>query len=227
MSETDPRPASADQAGRGRLADRALNWPNDDIEDIVPETSDPRPAPAANPVRPAPVQAPARSPVAADVRRPSQVYSHLVEGEDDVIGLVAYALYKQDKREFLESWEKQRGTVPTGDQLEAFSTTQLTAGQRERYRTAARQVLDAYAGVAVESERGHIVEQAVTARIERAAGRAEAAGSFWRLVGATFIGFLLFALVAAVVLYAVEAAGIDVASYLPQAKVVPGPNVSP
>ena len=72
-----------------------------------------RPTPAETPA--APSVAPARRGGAgADAERPhNRVYDHLVEGEDDVIGLITYSLYKQDKRDWLMAWKRQHGREPT------------------------------------------------------------------------------------------------------------------
>jgi hypothetical protein len=40
-------------------------------------------------------------PESSDVNR---AYEQLVSGDDDLIGLIAYALYKKDKRDFYIGW---------------------------------------------------------------------------------------------------------------------------
>lgn len=200
MSEAEVRAAEAESArgdaSRPRLPDIALTWPSQERADPPPSGPAPRGTEARRPAGP--------------------LYAHLVEGEDDVIGLVAYALYKRDKREFLANLQKQRGNPPTPDQLDAFTASVLTAGQRDRYRASARQVLDAYAGVAVEAERPTIVETAVSGRVERAARRIEATGRWWRLVLAAFAGAALFAAAVVGTYYGLGRAGIDLFSLLPK-----------
>jgi hypothetical protein len=157
---------------------------------------------------------PPREVPAAGPRPANRVYEHLVEGDDDVIGLVAYALYKQDKRDWLATWRRQHSGEPTDDQIDAFIATQMSFGQRDRYRVAARQVLDAYAATVVDVERPAIVQGAVSQRIESAATRVENASRWWRQLPAAFIGALLFAVIIVAIVVALVAAGVDVLSWL-------------
>lgn len=144
----------------------------------------------------------------------NRIYDHLVEGEDDVIGLITYSLYKQDKRDWLVSWMAQHGTEPTADQTEAFINAQMTAAQRERYRNAARQVLDAYASVAVDLERPVIVREAVAGRVEAAAIKVERSGSWWRQISSAVIGGVASVAIIVLVIVILVEAGVDVAGYL-------------
>lgn len=165
------------------------------------------------------VEQPRRFPVRASAPPMiNKVYDHLVEAPDDVIGFIAYALYKQDKRDFIVTWNDRHSAEPTEDQVEAFVNAQMTAAQRERYRSAARQILDAYALVAVDSERALITRDAVAGRVEAAAEKVETAVArsrrFWRqfflvLIGGVIAAGLVIGIVAILV-----AAGVDVAAYL-------------
>ncbi len=153
-------------------------------------------------------------PAVAPRRVPNRVYDHLVEGGDDVIGLVTYALYKQDKREWLMSWRKEHDADPTEEQIEAFVAAQMTASQRDRYRTAARQVLDAYAMVAVDVETPQIIREAVAGRVEAAARRMAGSARWWRQIPAALMGALLAAAVIIGVIAALVALDVDLAGYL-------------
>src|SRR5690606_9163512 len=75
----------------------------------------------------------------------SRVHAHLVEAESDVVGLVAYALYGQETRDWLAEWARHHRDEPTREQFDAFFAANLTNGQRDRYRSAARQLLEAHA----------------------------------------------------------------------------------
>jgi len=144
----------------------------------------------------------------------NRIYEHLVEGEDDVIGLITYSLYKQDKRDWLSNWIARHGTDPTTDQVEAFIDAQMTVAQRERYRNAARQVLDAYASVAVDVEKPVIIRDAIAGRVEDAATKVERSGNWWRQLGiAVVAGVVTVAVVALLIVVLVEA-GVDLAGYL-------------
>ena len=70
-----------------------------------------------------PVERPAVAP-AAPVARASQrnpVFSELVQGEEDLAGLVGYALYKLNKRDWLATFFKTHGRDPTEEEVQADS----------------------------------------------------------------------------------------------------------
>ena len=84
----------------------------------------------------------------------NRAYEQLVSGDDDLIGLIAYSLYKKDKRDFyIKGWTEQHGGPPQADHVRAFSATVLTLGSSSRYRTAARDMIDAYAKTVADAEK--------------------------------------------------------------------------
>lgn len=126
----------------------------------------------------------------------SRAFEHLVASDDDLIGLIAYSLYKRDKRDFFVRWREQNGSLPQPDHLRAFATSVLTLGQEMRYRTAARDILDVYAQGVLEAERPLIERDAVTGRIEEAARRLEQAGRWNRQLPAVLVAAAIFAVLA-------------------------------
>ena len=142
------------------------------------------------------------------------VYDHLVEGDDDVIGLITYSLYKKDKRDWIIAWRSQHGTDPAPDQVEAFVAAQMTFAQRDRYRTAARQVLDAYASVAVEMEKPLIVREGIAGRVDDAVKRVESSGRWWRQFPAALLGGMLATAILVGAVAILVALDIDIAGYL-------------
>ena len=142
------------------------------------------------------------------------VYDHLVEGDDDVIGLITYSLYKKDKRDWIIAWRNQHGTDPSPDQVEAFVAAQMTFAQRDRYRTAARQVLDAYASVAVEMEKPLIVREGIAGRVDDAVKRVESSGRWWKQFPAALLGGMLATAILVGAVAILVALDIDIAGYL-------------
>jgi hypothetical protein len=59
------------------------------------------------------------------------MFELLVQGESDVTGLLAYALYKQNKRDWLIAFQATHGRDPDGAETEAF-----ILGERQPRRTA-------------------------------------------------------------------------------------------
>ncbi|MGL4243172.1 MAG: hypothetical protein ACRCTI_18820, partial [Beijerinckiaceae bacterium] len=80
-------------------------------------------------------------PAAAD--DPNPMFGLLVENDDDVAGLLAYGLYKQNKRDWLLAHRARAGREPTSAELEAF-----ILGERipRRVTTYRRLALDMLAG---------------------------------------------------------------------------------
>jgi hypothetical protein len=151
-----------------------------------------------------------------DSREYNRVYEHLVEAEDDVIGLVAYSIYKQDKRDFLIEWRRRHGGSPAADQLNVFTVGVLTPGQQQRYRSTARNILDAYAKTAVEAERPLIQRSAITERIESAARAVERSARWYRQVPAGIASALIYTLLLIAILLILRYAGVDLVGILEQ-----------
>ena len=215
-----PMAAPADRVIPTPLRERAAPTPLPEppMEAARPiRTAAPEVEPVFTPVAP-PVARPAYVPPAPALapipRVPNRVYEHLVEGDDDVIGLIAYSLYKHDKRQWLMTWRAQHGAEATADQVEAFVNGQMTSGQRERYRTAARQVLDSYALVAVDMEKPQITREAVAGRVEAAARKVEASHRWWRQIPGVLIGAILSVGILIGVIAILVALDFDVGTYL-------------
>jgi hypothetical protein len=161
------------------------------------------------------------------------VFSHLIEGENDLIGIVAYSIYKQEKRDWLMRWEATHGEPPTAGQVEAFVLANLTEGQKQRYRIAAQSVLDGYDGQfsarpvddRIASPPASPIETGLARRIETAAERVESAavkvrraGWFGGQVVSGAIGAITVALIVGGVWYGLEVAGVDVLAGVPFAR---------
>lgn len=130
-----------------------------------------------------------------EVSEHNRAYEQLVSGDDDLIGLIAYSLYKKDKRDFYISWTEQHGSAPQADHVRAFSSTVLTLGQQLRYRTAARDMIDAYAKTVSDAEKPLIEKGAVTERFEEAARKVEESTRWYRQVPAGIVAGIILALV--------------------------------
>ena len=125
----------------------------------------------------------------------NRAYEQLVSGDDDLIGLIAYSLYKKDKRDFYIGWQEQHGSPPQADHVRAFSATVLTLGQQLRYRTAARDMIDAYAKTVADAEKPLIEKGAVTERFEEAARKVEESIRWYRQIPAGIVAGIVLAVV--------------------------------
>lgn len=139
----------------------------------------------------------------------SRAFEHLVSSEDDLIGLIAYALYKKDKRDFVLGWREKSGSFPTVEHAKAFSATVLTLGQQIRYRTAARDMIDAYAQSVLEAERPLVEKSAVAERIEAAAKRVEETARWHRQLPAGLTAAVVLAVLIVGVLMVMRMNGME------------------
>lgn len=65
------------------------------------------------------------------------IYAKLVNADDDLVGLVAYGIYKQHKISFLSSFKDEFGREPTDEECRVFYLTSTTSDQLQKYTTQA------------------------------------------------------------------------------------------
>lgn len=70
------------------------------------------------------------------------VFGSLVTEDSDVVGLVAYSIYKQNKHDFLVSFSKQKGREPNETELAAYTMGESTPRRLAIYRHLAQATLD-------------------------------------------------------------------------------------
>ncbi len=69
------------------------------------------------------------------------IYSQLVRANDDLVGLIAYGIYKKQKIEFIEKMKSDTGHDPTEAECQAFYSTSTTDSQLKYYRTQAETMI--------------------------------------------------------------------------------------
>lgn len=69
------------------------------------------------------------------------IYSKLVESETDIIGHIAYSLYKTDKIDFINEFKKKNEKDPEEEDFNLFHITLGVEGQLERYKIEANIIL--------------------------------------------------------------------------------------
>ena len=70
------------------------------------------------------------------------IYRELVVDENDLIGLIAYGLYKKHKIEFIEAYKSENfGQEPSLDACNAFANSSCTPTQIKQYRDSAETLL--------------------------------------------------------------------------------------
>lgn len=78
-------------------------------------------------------------------RKYNNIYSKLVEDETDIVGHIAYALYKSDKIKYIEnSKAKNNGAELSEDDLVPFHDISSMDESIERYKIQALQILQRF-----------------------------------------------------------------------------------
>ena len=80
------------------------------------------------------------------------IYSQLVKDQNDVVGMLAYSIYKQHKIEFIEDFKKKKNAAPTDSDIENFIMSSVTPSQLEKYRESANAVLSEIVARSVQTE---------------------------------------------------------------------------
>lgn len=69
------------------------------------------------------------------------VFSALVKGDADITGLVAYSIYKQNKLDWLQAFEKVKGREPAENELISYIVGESTPRRIATYRHLAEATL--------------------------------------------------------------------------------------
>lgn len=100
---------------------------------------------------PAVANAAAKSSDAADH---SEIFSKLVSGDQDIVGLVAYSIYKQNKIEWMRAFEERNGRAPNDQEFAAYIIGENTPRRVSTYRFLAESTVNKSTGRATGGEGG-------------------------------------------------------------------------
>lgn len=92
-------------------------------------------------------------------RKYNFIYSRLVEGKGDIIGYIAYALYKDAKIEYINRFkEEHNGEEPSEDDLKSFHDFTSTDESVNNFKYVASGVLQAFLDNTLEETKAQIEE---------------------------------------------------------------------
>ena len=78
-------------------------------------------------------------------RNYNYIYSKLVEDKGDIIGHIAYALYKEDKIEYITKFKNEHnGQEPTEEELKPFNSISSTESSLDKYKFIASHILQSF-----------------------------------------------------------------------------------
>ncbi|MBF1444151.1 MAG: hypothetical protein HXN53_00115 [Prevotella nigrescens] len=83
------------------------------------------------------------------------IYEKLVTANDDVLGLIAYGIYKQHKIEFITKIKEEQHRDPTEEECNSFFTASTTESQLTNYRSQAETLLSETVGNIASEELKH------------------------------------------------------------------------
>ena len=91
------------------------------------------------------------------------IYSQLVEDKNDIVGHIAYALYKADKVEFIENFKKENaGKEPIEVELKPFHDISRIQGNLARYKLEAISIIRTFTADIIDDMTGNIRSDIIT-----------------------------------------------------------------
>lgn len=140
-------------------------------------------------------------------RKYNYIYKQLVENRGDIIGHIAYALYKEDKIEYIAKFkEEHNGNDPTEDDLKPFNDMSCTTGSIDKYKFVASDILQSFLENTLEEtkrdiedsiNRNHIeqIRKAIEPIKPNSLGKSYLHGILQSVIGAIIFMILMCAIV--------------------------------
>ena len=89
----------------------------------------------------APAAAPSGEPLLVDPPEHNVVFTSLVTGDKDIVGLIAYSIYKQNKYDWLLAFSRTKGRMPDEVEADSYLLGESTARRLATYRHLAEATL--------------------------------------------------------------------------------------
>lgn len=134
----------------------------------------------------------------------STIFQRLVMGEDDVVGLVAYGLYKHSKRDWIIRFREKRGRKPGQPDLVGYHD-HFSDADMDRFRTQAEAKMLSFAEVIVEDRRNEFEQEVRSRELDGLRTRLETfisdRTSIWKSISSNFAAWVLTVLVIGAALF--------------------------
>lgn len=120
------------------------------------------------------------------------IYSELVQDDDDILGIIAYSIYKRQKIEFIENFKEQNKVPPTDKDLKSFNQLSNSQSQLQSYKLQAIDLSERFLEVALEAKAEEIekfYENKYTQEVRNYRP------SFWSGVAQSMVGSVVFVFV--------------------------------
>lgn len=134
-----------------------------------------------------------------------KAYETFVSDDDDIEGLLAYAIFKRHELRWLDEHHKANSKSPTPTESATFLTAAITSSNQ--YETESASALIAFAEDFVEQRRPRIERSAIEGRIAEAT-------SFRSTVTSSIIGFASVSIILVIIALVVRLLGVDILDVL-------------
>jgi hypothetical protein len=119
------------------------------------------------------------------------IYSELVEDSDDILGIIAYSFYKQQKIDFIQAFNEKNERSPTDEEMNVFFITSNSAASLASYRIKAETLARDFVNTVLADQLQEIQnksDQELTKRIKTLSP------PFWQGVAQNIFASILFVL---------------------------------
>ena len=136
-------------------------------------------------------------------RRYNYIYNRLVENENDIIGHIAYSLYKSGKAKYIAKFKEDNRRDIKEDDLAAFHEMSCMPDEIARYKLQATSILQSFTNDTLSSSIKQIEEDTVHRHEEilRNIVKDMRPPKFWHGVWQSIIGAFLFMMIMCFLLF--------------------------
>lgn len=92
-------------------------------------------------------------------RKYSFIFSRIVKDDSDIVGHIAYALYKSDKVNYIENFKESNKREPTDEDLDAFHSVSSQYESIRKYRFIASHILKEFLDDTLEESINNIEQE--------------------------------------------------------------------
>lgn len=130
------------------------------------------------------------------------IYNLLVKGEDDIVGHIAYSLYKADKIAHIEQFKREEGREPEESDLEAYHRISATPSNIARLTMHASAIINDALGEHIQKAEIEIqneVYKSSAQTLESIIAPIKPSG-FWKKLGENIVVTLICSIIGATLL---------------------------
>lgn len=135
------------------------------------------------------------------------IFDRMVKDGNDLEGLLAYAVYKLHKRDWLLQHNQKYHCPPTDEETRIFVDSVMS--DTSAYELRASQALVAFGEEFVNAREETIALEAIEKHVKQATDDLTSRLGFWRGVGAQIISFFVVGCILVLVTALVERTGVD------------------